>query len=207
MRAEEVRLGVLEPHAAIERRPFRLDAGVPRAAKEIQVVPAQRRARLFLGAVADARREPPMLALGDRRRESAPPGAAASCLPSTRCWRTGTAPSRTASAAIRASRGARRPRPSCNVSCRRTMFSPTLFSPSILIGPKCASNAGRRGERDPHLVAAGALLRDVDLRVRVARCRAARSARARARRPPAGDRAAFPPAAATRTRRNRCSRG
>src|SRR5580765_1897073 len=39
---------------------------MPRAAEEIEVIPAQRRARLFLRAVADAGREAPMLPLGDR---------------------------------------------------------------------------------------------------------------------------------------------
>jgi hypothetical protein len=47
------------------------------------------------------------------------------------------------------------------------MFSPTLFSPPISMGPM-RERPRRRRERDSHLISTGALLRDVDVRVRVA---------------------------------------
>ena len=98
VRAEEVRLVEVEPHAAIERRPAHVRAGRPRAAQEVHVVVLGVDARLLLGAVARRRSSragacPPRPSRASARRPAAAPGSAA------RRSRTGTAPCRTAAAA------------------------------------------------------------------------------------------------------------
>src|ERR1044071_7419671 len=66
MRGEGVGLGGVHLDAAIEPGPAPFAAGLPRAAEEIHVIPAQTGAGLLLAAVADARRDLPMLALRHR---------------------------------------------------------------------------------------------------------------------------------------------
>src|SRR5262249_30874172 len=65
VRREEVWLRHIHAHAAIERRPFPFDAGVARAAQEIEVLPLDARTGLLLGAAPNARPQPLMLRFAD----------------------------------------------------------------------------------------------------------------------------------------------
>src|SRR5438876_801112 len=66
VRPKEVRLLEVQPDAAVERRPLGLGPRVPRATEEVEMVPADARARLLLGAVPDAERHALMLGLSNR---------------------------------------------------------------------------------------------------------------------------------------------
>src|SRR5580765_5045965 len=140
---------------------------MPRVAKEIEVIPAQRRTRLFLRAVTDAGREAPMLPLGDRDERRyfgqllrlvflrLDVGELEQLHPIQLSLRLAHLAARKDLARV-----------------VRELPANDVLANALLAcdfdGTEMRERARRRRERDSHLVSTGALLRDVDFRVRVA---------------------------------------